>query len=54
MGGMTGRSAAETAVAAICTLIETCKLNAADLRAWLPFVLARISNHPAEKIVSVR
>jgi transposase len=31
--------------AAIYTLVETCKLNGVDLRAWLADVLARIADH---------
>ncbi len=36
--------------AAIYTLIETCKLNSIDARAWLADVLARINDHPAKRI----
>jgi transposase len=36
--------------AAIYTLIETCKLNDIDARAWLADVLARIADHPAKSI----
>ena len=36
--------------AAIYTLIETCKLNDVDARAWLADVLARIADHPAKRI----
>ena len=36
--------------AAIFTLIETCKLNNVDARAWLGDVLARIADHPANRI----
>ncbi len=36
--------------AAIYTLIETCKLNSIDARAWLADVLARIHDHPAKRI----
>ena len=36
--------------AAIYTLIETCKLNDVDARAWLADVLARSADHPAKQI----
>ena len=39
--------------AAIYTLIETCKLNDVDPRAWLTDVLARIADHPAKRIADL-
>jgi transposase len=39
--------------AATYTLIETCKLNDVDPRAWLADVLARIADHPAKKIAEL-
>ena len=39
--------------AAMYTLIETCKLNNVDARAWLADVLARIADHPARQIASL-
>lgn len=39
--------------AAIYTLIETCKLNDVDARAWLADVLTRIANHPAKQIAEL-
>ena len=36
--------------AAIYTMIETCKLNDVDPRAWLADVLARLPEHPISKI----
>jgi hypothetical protein len=36
--------------AALYTLIETCKLNEADRRAWLADVLARLPEHPAKRL----
>jgi transposase len=39
--------------AAIYTLIETCKLNDVDARAWLADVLARIADHPAKQIADL-
>ncbi len=35
--------------AAMFTLVETCKLNDVDARAWLADVLARIADHPPSK-----
>ncbi len=39
--------------AAMYTLIETCKLNDVDPRAWLADVLARIADHPAKRITDL-
>ncbi len=39
--------------AAIYTLIETCKLNGVDARAWLADILARIADHPAKHIAEL-
>lgn len=39
--------------AAIYTLTETCKLNDVDARDWLADVLARIADHPANKITEL-
>lgn len=39
--------------AAIYSLIETCKLNDVDARAWLADVLARIADHPARQITDL-
>ena len=39
--------------AAIYSLIETCKLNDIDARAWLADVLARIADHPARRITEL-
>ncbi len=36
--------------AAILTLIETCKLNKVDAEAWLADVLARLADHPMQRI----
>lgn len=36
--------------AVVYTLVETCKLNHVDPRAWLADVLARIADHPAKRI----
>ena len=39
--------------AAIYTLIETCKLNDVDPRAWLADVLARIADHRAQRLADL-
>jgi transposase len=39
--------------AAICTLIETAKLNDIDPQAWLADVLARLPDHPAKRIAEL-
>jgi len=39
--------------AAIYTLIETCKLNAVDPRAWLADVLSRLADHPANRVAEL-
>ena len=39
--------------AAIYTLIETCKLNDVDPRAWLADILARLPDHPARRIAEL-
>jgi transposase len=39
--------------ASIYTLIETCKLNDVDAKAWLADVLARIADHPAKQIADL-
>ena len=37
----------------IYTLIEMCKLNSVDPRAWLADILARIADHPAKRIADL-
>jgi len=39
--------------AVIYTLIETCKLNDVDPRAWLADILTRIADHPAKRIAEL-
>ncbi len=39
--------------AAIYTLIETCKLNDVDPRAWLADVLARLPGHPEKRVAEL-
>ena len=39
--------------AAIYTLIESCKLNDVDPRAWLADILARLPDHPAKQITEL-
>ena len=48
-----GSDTGGTRAAAIYTLIETCKLNGVDPRAWLADVLARIADHPAKRITEL-
>jgi len=48
-----GSDAGGRRAAAIYTLIETCRLNDVDARAWLADVLARIADHPAGKITEL-
>ncbi len=36
--------------AAVYSLIETCKLNDVDPRAWLADVLAKLPDHPARRV----
>jgi transposase len=36
--------------AALYTLVETCKLNGVDPRAWLADVLTRLPEHPAKRL----
>jgi transposase len=45
-----GSDAGGRRAAAMYTLIETCKLNDIDPRAWLADVLARLPEHPASRI----
>jgi transposase len=49
----TGSDSGGHRAAAIYTLIETCKLNDVDPRAWLADVLARIADHPARRIAEL-
>jgi hypothetical protein len=39
--------------AAVCSLIETCKLDAVDPRAWPADVLAELPDHPAQRIAEL-
>ena len=45
-----GSDAGGRRAAAIYTLIETAKLNDIDPQAWLADVLARIAEHPVQKL----
>jgi len=48
-----GSDAGGERAAAIYTMIETCKLNAVDPRAWLADVLARLQDHPAKRLAEL-
>ena len=48
-----GSDAGGRRAAAMYTLIETCRLNDVDARAWLADVLARIADHPARQITEL-
>lgn len=48
-----GSDAGGQRAAVIYTLIETCKWNEVDPRAWLADVLARIAAHPASCIAEL-
>jgi transposase len=39
--------------AVVYTLIETCKMNDVDPQAWLADILARLPDHPANKVVDL-
>jgi transposase len=45
-----GSDAAGRRAAVMYTLIETCKLNDVDPRAWLADVLSRVATHPMSRI----
>ena len=46
----TGSDAGGRRAAAIYSLIETCKINDVDPRAWLADILRRLPDHPAKRI----
>jgi transposase len=48
-----GSDAGGHRAAAVYTLIETCKMNGVDPQAWLADVLARLPDHPANKIADL-
>lgn len=48
-----GSDAGGERAAAIYTLIETAKLNGVDPQAWLADVLARIADHPANRLADL-
>ena len=48
-----GSDAGGRRAAAIYTLIETCRLNDVDAKAWLADVLARIADHPASGLTEL-
>ena len=39
--------------AAVYSLVETCKLNDVDPRAWLADVLAKLPDHPAHRVAEM-
>ena len=48
-----GSDAGGHRAAAVYTLIETCKMNDVDPQAWLADVLARLPDHPANKVTDL-
>src|SRR5665213_2757022 len=48
-----GSDAGGDRAAAVYTLIETCKMNDVDPQAWLADVLARLPDHPANKVADL-
>jgi hypothetical protein len=48
-----GSDAGGHRAAAVYTLIETCKMNDVDPRAWLADILARLPDHPANKVADL-
>ena len=48
-----GSDAGGHRAAAVYTLIETCKVNEVDPQAWLADVLARLPDHPANKVADL-
>jgi len=48
-----GSDAGGRRAAVMYTLIETCKLNHVDPRAWLADVLARIATHPMSRVTEL-
>jgi transposase len=48
-----GSDAGGHRAAAVYTLIETCKMNDIDPQAWLADILARLPDHPANKVADL-
>jgi transposase len=48
-----GSDAGGHGAAAVYTRIETCKMNDVDPQAWLADVLARLPDHPANKVADL-
>ena len=48
-----GSNAGGHRAAAVYTLIETCKMNDVDPQVWLADVLARLPDHPANKVANL-
>jgi transposase len=51
--GLAGPSLLAMVLAAVYTVIETCKFNDVDPQAWLADVLARLPDHPASRIAEL-
>lgn len=48
-----GSDAGGNRAAAVYTLIETCKMNDVDPQAWLADVLARLPDHPVNRVADL-
>jgi transposase len=48
-----GSDAGGHRAAAVYTLVETCKMNDVDPQAWLADLLARLPDHPANKVADL-
>ena len=48
-----GSDAGGHRAAAVYTLVETCKMNDVDPQAWLTDILARLPDHPANKVADL-
>jgi transposase len=48
-----GSDAGGHRAAAVCPLMETCKMNDVDPQPWLADVLARLPDHPAHKVADL-
>jgi transposase len=48
-----GSDAGGNRAVAVYTLIETCKMNDVDPQAWLADVLARLPDHPVNRVADL-